>query len=138
MAVPGTHSISVELPSELFDRLHEAATRSDRPLEAVLVESLALLFGTPPADRAALSEALETLPDAKLWALVYSRLAWPQGARLRELAANGRQAPLSGVEQAELTALIDEADDLSLLRSRALLVLQRRGHNIREQLQLGA
>ena len=138
MAVSGMRSINVDVPSELFDRLHEAATRSDRPLEAVLVEGLALLFGTPPVDRAALSDALETLPDAKLWALVYSRLAWPQGARLRELSANGRQAPLSGVEQAELTALIDQADDLSLLRSRALLILQQRGHDIREQLQLGA
>lgn len=138
MAMAGTHSISVELPTDLFDRLHEAAARSDRPLEAVLVESLALLFGTPPADRAALSEALETLPDAQLWALVHSRLAWPRGARLRELTASGRRALLMDEEQAELAALIDDADELTLLRSRALLVLQQRGYEIREQLQLGA
>lgn len=138
MATSDTRSISVELSADLFERLREAATRSDRPLEAVLVESLTLLFGAQHPDRAALPERLETLSDAQLWALVYSRVAWPEGARLRELAARGRQMALTGQEQTELVALIEETDSLMLLRSRALLALQKRGHDIREQLQIGA
>jgi|GEM_PF-521041 len=138
MATSDTRSISVELSVDLFERLRAAATRSDRPLEAVLVESLTLLFGAQHPDRAALQEELETLSDAQLWALVYRRIAWPEGARLRELAARGRQMALTGQEQTELVTLIEETDSLMLLRSRALLVLQKRGHDIREQLQLGA
>lgn len=134
MTMSGAHAINVELPDDLFERLREAAIRSDQPVEAVLVESLALLFGTPQAE----PDSLDALPDGHLWALVNRRIAWPQGARLRELAASGRQATLSDEEQAELAALIDEADRLALLRSRALLELQRRGHAVRERLQLGA
>jgi len=138
MAVPSTQSINLELPVGLVERLNEAAAQSDKSLKVMLVESLALLFGTPHADRGALPDALETLPDAHLWALVYRRIAWPRGARLRELAESGRQGPPSDEAQAELTSLTDAADELTLLRSRALLVLRRRGHDIREQFQLGA
>ena len=51
MTEPGTLSINLELPIELVERLNEAAARSDRSLEVVLVESLLLLFGTTQADR---------------------------------------------------------------------------------------
>ncbi|MGH2410281.1 MAG: hypothetical protein ACRDGS_07940, partial [Chloroflexota bacterium] len=134
----GNHSLHVELPAELFERIREAAARGDQPLESVLVDTLALLFGAPQADWEQRTAALDTLPDAQLWAVVYRRVAWPEGARLRELTARGQQAALSDEEQAELAALIDETDRLTVLRSRALLVLRQRGHDIRKQLKLGA
>jgi len=134
----GTHSLQVELPADLFEQIREAAARSDQPMELVLVDTLAMLFGAPQADWEQRTAALETLPDAQVWAVVYRRLAWPDGVRLRELTARGRNAVLSDEEQAELAALIDEADHLTVLRSRALLVLRRRGHDIRKHLKLGA
>ncbi|HEY8284045.1 MAG TPA: hypothetical protein VIJ28_06640 [Chloroflexota bacterium] len=134
----GAHSIQVELPADLFERIREAAVRSDQPVESVMVDTLAMLFGAPRADWEQRIAMLEILPDAELWAVVYHRLAWPEGTRLRELAARGRQEALSDKEQAELAALIDEADRLTVLRSRALLILRRRGHDIRKQLKLGA
>ena len=138
MAMAGTHSIQVELPADLFEQIREAAARSDQPVESVLIDSLALLFGAPRADWDQLMETLETLPDAQLWALIYRRMTWPEGMRLRELTERGQQAPLSDDEQAEVAALIDEADRLTLLRSRALVVLRQRGHDIRKHLKLGA
>lgn len=123
---------------DLYERIQEAATRSDQPVESVLIESLALLFGAPSVDWEHLLATLEALPDAQLWALVYRRVAWTAGGRLRELTARGKKAPLSGEEQAELAALIDEADRMMLIRSQALLILQQRGHNVQDQLQLGA
>jgi hypothetical protein len=133
----GTHSIRVDLPAELFEQIREAATRSDQPMESVLIDSLALVFGTPRSGWEPPTETLEALPDAQLWALVYRGMAWQEGARLRELTARGKQAVLSSEEQAELAALIDEADRLMLLRSRALLALRQRGHNIEKLLQPG-
>lgn len=134
----GTLPIRLDLPAELFARIQEAADRSDRPIESVLVESLALLFGVPPTDWDQIMETLESLTDAQLWALVYRRMAWISGARLRELTARGKHALLSDEEQAELAALIDEADRMTLLRSHAFLALQQRGYRIQDQLQLGA
>ena len=134
----GTLPIRLDLPADLFARIQEAADRSDQPIESVLVESLALLFGVPPVDWDHLMTTLETLTDAQLWALVYRRIAWVAGARLRELTTRGKQAGLSDEEQAELAALIDEADRMTLLRSHALLVLQQRGYHVQDQLQLGA
>lgn len=81
---------------------------------------------------------MEALSDGELWALVYRRMGGAEGARLRALTARGTQGALTDAKQAELAALIDHADGLTLLRSRAMLVLQERGHNVREQLRLGA
>ena len=132
-----TLAIHLNLPADLYERIQEAATRSDQPVESVLIESLALLFGTPSLDWDHLTATLDTLPDAQLWALVYRRVAWIAGGRLRDLTARGKQEPLSEEEQAELAGLIDEADRMMLLRSQALFVLQQRGPSVQDQLQLG-
>jgi len=133
-----TLPIQLSLPADLYARIQEAAARSDRPVESVLVESLALLFGAPSADRDHLAATLEALPDAQLWTLVYRRMAWIASGRLRDLTARGKAVALSDEEQVELAALIDEADRMTLLRSQALLVLHQRGHNVQDQLRAGA
>jgi hypothetical protein len=133
-----TLPIRLDLPAELYARIEEEAAHSEQSVEAVLIESLALLFGVPFVDWDHLAATLETLSDVQLWAVVYRRLASAAAGRLRELTARAQQAPLSTEEQAELAALIDEADRMTLLRSHALLVLQQRGHDVREQLQRGA
>ena len=137
-AMAATLPIHLNVPADLYARIEEAALRDDQPIEAVLVESLALLFGTASIDWDHLAATLEALTDAQLWALVYRRLAWPSAGRLRDLAARGRSVPLSDEEQTELAALIDEADRLTLLRSHALRILQQRGQDIRDQLPRGA
>src|SRR5260370_22522442 len=114
LAMAATHSIRVDLPAELYQQGREAAARSDQSVETVLVGSLALLFGDPPGGWDQLEATLESLPDEQLWALVYRRLAWPEGAQLRELTAQGKQAPLTEAEQADLDTLIDEADRYAL------------------------
>lgn len=133
-----TLPIQLNLPADLYARIQEVAARTEQPVEAVLVDSLALLFSMPPVNWEHLEATLETLSDAELWALVYRRVAWTAAERLRDLTARGRQTRLSGEEQDELTALIDEADRMMLLRSRALVILQQRGHNVRDYLHLGA
>ena len=131
-------SIQIHLPDDLYERIRDTAARHDQPIETVLVDSLALLFGTAPVDWDHLAATLEALSDAQLWALVYRRLAWASASRLRELTARSKQALLSPEEESEIAALIDEADRLTVLRSRALLVLQARGQPVRDYLQLGA
>src|SRR5579885_707593 len=94
-----THSIRVDLPDGLYQQMRDAAARSDQPIETVLLGSLTLLFGDPPGGWEQLESTLESLPDEQLWALVYRRMAWPEGARLRDLTARGQRAPLTEEEQ---------------------------------------
>jgi hypothetical protein len=130
--------IYLELSPDLYARIQEVAARSGRPIEAVLVETLDLLFGATPPDWDRLAATIDALPDAQLWAVAHRRLPWVTSLRLRELTAQGQHGSLSDDERAELATLIDEADRLTVLRSRALLVLQRRGHNVQDQMQRGA
>ena len=134
-----TLPIRLDLPADLYARIQEeAATRGDQSLEAVLIEGLALLFGAPSVDWDHIATTLETMTDVQLWALVYRRLAGTAAGRLRDLTARARHGPLSELEQAEIAGLIDEVDRITLLRSHALLELQRRGHNVKAQLRHGA
>lgn len=132
-----TLPIQLNVPADLYARIQEAAARSERPVEMVLVESLALLFNAPSVDWDHLAATLDALSDAQLWALVHRRAAWMAAGRLHDLTAQGKQEDLSDAEQDDLAALVDEVDRMTLLRSQALRILQQRGHNIHDYLQLG-
>jgi hypothetical protein len=131
-------SVVVQLPDALYERIREIAEQSNRPLETVLVDSLALLFGELPAETDFSAEMLQNLNDEQLWALVYRPLAWPQESRLRELIALGKRTALTDAEQAEIESLIRLVDRYTLLRSHALLLLKQRGHDVERRLKLGA
>ena len=127
--------ILLQLPDELYERLREIADDSQRPMESVLIDSLALLFGDLPTIT---PQQLATFSDEQLWALVHRLIAWPQDARLRELTALGKQGTLSQADQAELESLVDAYDQYVLLRSQALLLLKQRGYDVEQRLKLGA
>ena len=112
--------VSLKLPAELYERICRVAQNSDRPIETVLVESLALLFGGVSAVPEVTPAAMASYSDEKLWALVHRRLTWPADARLRELITLGKHARLSADEQAELDALLEVVDHYTLMRSQAL------------------
>jgi hypothetical protein len=135
-----THQILLDVPTDLFARIADAAARADRPVETILVDTLALLFNAPAidVDWEHVAETLGSLSDAELWALAHRRAAWTAATRLRDLTARGKQAPLLDEEQTELADLIDEADRIMELRSHVLRLLQQRGHDVRNYLPLGA
>jgi hypothetical protein len=130
-------SITLDLPEDLYERVRQAAEESQRPVESVLVETLNLMFGDLPMERLS-PDALERFTDEALWALAYCPLAWPQDARLRELIALGKSGTLSDDDQTEMERLIGEVDHYVLLRSKALLLLKQRGHDVERRLKLGA
>jgi hypothetical protein len=127
-------SVVLELPDEIYERARRVAEESQRPLESVLLDSLTLLFGNFPAELT--PESMEQLSDDNLWAVVYRPLAWPLDARLRELTVRGQS--LSDEEQGEIRQLVDQLDRYVLLRSKALLLLKQRGHDVERRLKPGA
>jgi hypothetical protein len=137
--MPGK-SITLDLPDDLYEQVHQVAAQSQRPVERVVLESLRLLFVPPPssADLATNLEALAGYSDAQLWAVVYQRLAWPQSQRLHELSANKKLERLTEDEQHELENLLGSNDRAMLLRSEALRLLKSRGYDIEAYLKRGA
>jgi hypothetical protein len=92
------------------------------------------MFGDPEQ----LTAIMNALPDEELWEVVRRRVSWASSAHLRALTEKGRYSPLSSEEQAELTALTDEADQRTLLRSTALSLLKQRGHDVDAFISPGA
>ncbi len=129
-------NIQLKLPAEILARAVQIADDSERTVEAVLVDGLSLLFGDLSNDNISL-EQLKKFSDEQLWAVVHQRLAWPQDTRLRELAALGDHGKITIDELEEMDALIAVVDRQMLLRSEALLLLKRRGHDIGKYLQAG-
>ena len=137
--MPGK-SITLDLPDDLYEQVHQVAAQSQRPVERVVLESLRLLFVPPPSsdDLATNLGALSGYSDAQLWAVVYQRLAWPQSQRLHELSANKKLERLTENEQHELEDLLSSNDRAMLLRSEALRLLKNRGYDIEAYLKRGA
>lgn len=130
-------TIELKIPDEVYERARQIAKVSQRSVESVLQDSLALMFGAVPD--AHLSPAdLATYDDEQLWAIVHQHLIWTQDVRLRHLIELGKHSPLTDDEQAEMERLIDLVDHQMLLRSEALLLLKKRGHDVEKLLNLGA
>lgn len=130
-------TVQLRLPADVYERARQIAKANDRSVEAVLLDGLNLLFGGLPETNIT-PEALKKYTDEQLWAIVHHRLAWPQDTRLRELVALGKRGQISDDERAEMERLIALVDRAMLLRSKALVILKQRGHEVEKQLKLGA
>ena len=131
-------AVMMQIPSALYERLRQVAESSDRRVESVPLDSLALLFGEPPLDAEVTPQALETFTDDQLWAIVYRPFALPEDARLRDLTRWSKAGSLNEAEQQELEQLVTNVDRFVLLRSQALVLLKQRGHNVEQRLKRGA
>ncbi|MCU0511933.1 MAG: hypothetical protein MUE40_05105 [Anaerolineae bacterium] len=128
------HPVSLQLSEDWYARLQAAAEQTHRSIESIVVDSLAWLFDAQP------DITLQNLPhltDVALWALVQRPLTYPVETRLRELTALSKLDALTAAEQQELSRLVERYDEYVLLRSRALLLLQERGHPIERDGQPG-
>lgn len=129
-------TVELHIPTDVYERAQQIARESNRSIESVLLDGLNLLFGTLSTIDLS-PDVLETYTDEQLWAMVYHRLTWPQDTRLRELVEIGKRGQLSADEHAEMERLLVLVDRYMLLRSKALLLLKQRGHDIEQRLQLG-
>lgn len=124
------HTVSIDLPEELYERVNHVAQDTNRPVETVLLESLELLFG----DASKGAEGLESYSDEQLLAVVYRKFVWPYDTRLRDLRARSETSQLTDDETLEIEKLVRLWDQYVLHRSQALVLLQQRGYDM-EKLQ---
>ena len=122
-------TVELSVPAAIYERAEAIASDSGRSAESVIVDGLSLLFGEF-SGRELEPDALEDIADEQLWALVHRRLTPKQDARLRYLLDLGNQGQIRSQDEGELAQLVALVDQQMLLRSKALVLLQRRGHDI--------
>ena len=131
----GRSTIELEISPEIENQARLIAEGENCSMEAILQEGLALLFGNGSFAEYLL-DRLGDCTDEQLWALVYQRLTASQDRRMRELLERRSQDALLEQEVAESRVYVDLVNRHMLLRSRALVLLKERGHDI--EIYLGA
>ncbi len=118
------HTLTLNVPDVLYTSLKRRAERTNRSVEAELLDVLAGAVPVAdelPADLAAAVSPLAVLDDAAL-----ERAA---RARLPEEAAALLEA-LTDAEAATLAGLVRQYERGLLVRAQAVLLLSQRGHDV--------
>ena len=119
----------LKVPAAIYEMAEAIAKETNGTAESVLVEGLAMLF-SPDPDNVEDPDKLSGFSDKQLWMIVQQRLTPKQESRVRELADRGNRGELNDLEIKEIESWVARVDHQMLLRSRALLLLKRRGHDI--------
>lgn len=127
-------TIELVIPDDIFQSARDIARDGNRSIESVLQDGLTILFGTS-TDEQISPESLNEFSEEQLWEVVHRRLSWAQDSRLRELTALGKQGVISEEEKNELEHLVAMLDRQMLLRSKALVLMKQRGHDIEAYLE---
>jgi hypothetical protein len=129
-----TPTVSVQVSESLYQRLQRLAHLTNRPVEALIEQTLQA--GIPPLPDTLSPEmrddllALEALDDDALWQVAQSVVSPDQQAQLSHLLEKNKVAPLTTTEEAELTTLQTQADQLMLRKAYAFVLLRWRGHRL--------
>ena len=128
-------TVELKIPAEVFEEAEGIARCGNRSVESVLQDGLMMVFGTTEVCGASM-ESLNDFSDEQLWKIVNHPLTWAQDSRLRELTARSKTDTLTQREIEEQECLLDALDRRVLLRSRALVIMKRRGLDIDSYLGL--
>jgi hypothetical protein len=128
-----TQSLTVHLPDRLYSRLEARASESNRTVEAVLIEILSTAI---PAEFEMTPELgnelalLDQLDDSSLWQTAREMLPAETSARLEQTHFKQRGKGLSEMETHALADLVRQYERTMLIRARAAVLLQHRGHDV--------
>ena len=125
----------MNLPGPLYERLARRATRTQRTIEAELVDAVAMLPDEPdalPADMTEAIAALHLLGDEELWRAARQCLAAEKSSEIEELHHKRQRDGLSASELEALATLMNEYTRVLLVRSRSAALLKYRGHDVSE------
>ncbi len=131
-------AVTVNLPGPLYERLARRATKTQRTVEAELVDAVATVLDEPgelPVDMAEAISALHLLEDADLWRAARQGLAAERAAEIEELHQKRQSEGLSASELEALATLMKEYTRTMLVRARSAALLKQRGHDVSDLLQ---
>ena len=129
-------TIELEIPEDVYEQARDIARCGNRSVESVLQDGLSILFGTSSEVEVS-PDSLVDFSDEQLWEVVHRRLSWAKDSRLRTLMALGKEGRITEQERQELEHLVAVVDRQMLLRTKALVLMKQRGHDIETYLELG-
>ncbi len=130
-----TQSVTLFLPSLLYERLKRRAEQAARPVEEELLDVVAAAVPsdddlTPEMTQALAS--LSLLDDPTLWQTARARLSPELSGELEELHVKQQREGLTPSEAERAAVLIRYYERSMLLRAQAAALLKQRGHDVSE------
>jgi len=126
-------TVTVELPTTLYNRLKRRAEQTQRPIEAEIVDAVA---GALPADEDLPPElfrqvaALAAADDETLWQMLKGTFPRKKSARLESLNLQHQAGEWNDELAQEAEQLATELEDYMFLRAQAMAVLMQRGYDL--------
>lgn len=125
---------TISIPDTLYEKARKLAERSAQPVDEVIRERLAEAFDQQlldlPVDERAELQAMTYLSDDTLWTIAREQMQPTKQVRLSLLMNKNSLGTISGEEYAELTALVEGGQRLTLRKAEAMKLLLDRGYQI--------
>ena len=132
---------TIEIPGNLFQLLKQKADFMHRPVEDLVIQTLAIatlpVTDLPPELAVELDAMLHYSDDA-LWAATKPSISATERARLEQLNMLVGERPLSETEKSEQTQLLKAWQRSLARRARTFAILKLRGHPLPTEDELKA
>lgn len=130
------HTVTLELPEEIYEHLKQAADDLRQPLETILIQAVQAglppsVGDLPPEDREEFA-AMARLSDEKLWEIACSSLSASKQRQLSHLLRKEQEGTLMGTgeERRKLEALHQEVNWITLRKAHAYALLKWRNRRV--------
>lgn len=129
-----TQSLTLLLPDDIYQYLHEIADLTRQSVGEVATQSLKgnlpPRMADAPAELQPELQVMQTLPNGELHQIAISQMPPEQQNRHQELLEKNAEGVLTGAERKELTNLRQDADRLMLRKAYAWSLLRWRGYPV--------
>ncbi len=134
------HSLTLVLPDILYSQLEQRAAETQRSVTEAVIETMALAFPTSADLDSSIAHrvaGLALLNDEQLWQSAQYSLSYRKAQRLHILSQRNGRGELTTEEAAELALLLDQLEDVGLIRAKAAALLKERGRDVTSLLPRG-
>jgi hypothetical protein len=126
-----SQQLNLHLPDDLMRQIRQIAERTHGSIEAVTLDLIQRGVADSGNAISASNHGMTDFSDEDLWAVVDQRLTPEEDQAYTRLVEKGKSGALSAEEESELHRVVSTINQQMLERSKALLVLQQRGYNIK-------
>ena len=125
---------TISIPDTLYEKARRLAEQSAQPVDEIIRERLTEAFDQPlldlPVDERAELQAMAYLSDDTLWTIAREQMQPGKQEHLLLLMDKNSLGTISDGEYAELTALVEGGQRLTLRKAAAMKLLLDRGYQI--------
>jgi len=127
------HTVTLNMPSTLYDRIKRRAEQAHRSVEAELLEAVAMAVPAAdelPPELAETISSLAHLDDETLQRAARSHFSAEKATELEALHFKRQDEGLTGDEAQRATELTRQYEQAMLIRAQAMALLMQRGYDV--------